>query len=329
MCFCGLFSIRASAFDKELVPMGCVVGLQLQADGVVVAGLSSGDSGAASPAGQAGILPGDIIVKLGGQCVTTAEDFISAAGMLDGSATSLTVRRGDRAIQFTVTPVQASDGVWRLGLILRDGITGVGTVTFIEPDTGFFGALGHGVPGCENGEMLPLSSGFIADAEIVDVQKGTPGTPGELHGTFDLSSIKGSIDINSSCGIFGTMSTDTASLRDAVPVASASEIELGSAVILANVSGADVKEYTIEITRLYKNDSLERDMMISVTDPALLEATGGIVQGMSGSPILQNGKLIGAVTHVLVNDPARGYGISIENMLQMSKSGAENAADAA
>lgn len=222
--------------------------------------------------------------------------------------------RAGQLIQFTVTPaLSQEDGCWRLGLWLRDGIAGIGTVTFYDPETGLFGALGHSINDVDTGILLPLGDGTITSATVSDVQRGEKGKAGELHGAFDTESKLGEVKQNTSSGIFGTAFCGFEGVP--IPVAEDSEIENGPATILANVEGSEVREYAVEISRAQSGGRL----MVTVTDPELLAATGGIVQGMSGSPIIQNGKLVGAVTHVLISDPTRGYGITISSMLRAAE----------
>jgi stage IV sporulation protein B len=306
--------LTVAAFAKELVPVGHTVGIELQTDGVLVAALSSVSTadGEATPAADAGIMPGDIIVRIGGNDISSANDFIASAKTLDGSPVSLTLQRGGKLIQYTVTPAMDADGSCKLGLMLRDGVSGIGTVTFYDPETGLFGALGHAINDTDTGIMLPLREGFISSASVASVQKGVNGVPGELHGCFDVSSRLGSILYNTGSGIFGMMST--APEGKAIETASAAEITTGPATILAQVSGTDTQEFEVEVSRVYRGG--DERLMVSVTDPKLLEITGGIVQGMSGCPIIQNGKIIGSVTHVLLSDPTRGYGVTIDAMLK-------------
>lgn len=306
---------------RELVPMGCAVGIQMNTNGIMVVGLTADEtSGTASPAGDAGILPGDLIVKLGAADVTTAADFMAAVEALDGEDVSVTVRRGERLIQYTVKPEVGEDGACRLGVWLRDGVSGIGTITFYDPANGIYGALGHAINDMDTGLIMPLGKGSIMEATVVDVRRGAAGSPGELCGCYDAEKCRGSILLNTACGIYGIMSAEAPAGGTALPVAAEDEIVLGKATILSNVSGQDVKEYEVEITRVYRNDDSGRSMMISVTDPDLLAATGGIVQGMSGSPIVQDGRIIGAVTHVFVSDPTQGYGLYIDWMLQEAES---------
>ena len=205
----------------------------------------------------------------------------------------------------------------RLGAWIRDSMAGIGTMTFYDPLSGRFGALGHGVTDVDTGGLMPLEHGSIMDATVKAVKRGESGSPGELRGSFDLTRDSGSLYANTDCGLFGVIEGESNALgtQNAVPVAQRGEVAVGAASILANCEGDAVREYAVEIERIYAGSSPTRNMLVRVTDPELLACTGGIVQGMSGSPILQNGKLVGAVTHVLVNDSARGYGIFIENML--------------
>ncbi len=301
----------------ELVPVGETVGIEIKMDGVLVAETNEVETadGKCSPARSAGLCPGDIILSVNGREVHTSAEFLSAAANFDGSSVNLIAKRGDREISFSITPTQTAEGNWQLGLWLRDGVSGIGTVTFYDPESGTYGALGHGINDLKSGELMPVGSGNILDAEVTNVVRGAEGSPGELRGNIDKTRILGDLENNSICGIFGHCSPGCFGGKS-LPVASSGEIVLGGAKILANVSGNETKEYDVEICRVYRGEDDVRSMMLCVRDPELLSLTGGIVQGMSGSPIIQNGKIIGAVTHVLVNDPTRGYGISIEKMLK-------------
>lgn len=312
------------AEQKSLVPMGSTIGISMTMNGVMVALLESTENGnAPSPAAEAGLLPGDLITALGSDKTSCAEDFRKAAEKLTGEPVSVTVDRGGETLQMTITPNTAS-GTPELGMWLRDGISGIGTLTYYDPQTGLYGGLGHSICDSESGVIVPLEKGEIMRSEIVEIVRGEEGQPGELHGVFDLNAICGNILGNTSCGIFGTLTEGIPLSDKAIPVADESEIKLGEATILSNVSGTDVEEYKVEIERIYKDEVSGRSMMIKITDVKLLEATGGIVQGMSGSPIIQKGKLIGAVTHVLVNDPEKGFGVSIEKMMKKSETLSES-----
>jgi len=305
----------AYALDADaLVPVGSTVGIRMEAGGMLVSGLSEVETsgGTCSPAGEAGVAVGDVITSLAGRETKDAAAFLTAIGALDGGPVGLTVLRGGEELSLEITPARNTDGNYQLGLWLRDGVSGIGTVTFFDPVSGTFGALGHGVSDVENGGLLPVEQGSICSSTVVDVVRGCAGSPGELCGEFDENARLGTVERNTEEGIFG--SADFSASGAPVPVAAESEVHLGPASILANVDGSSVTPYAVEISRIYRGGD-DRFLMLTVTDGALLERTGGIVQGMSGSPILQDGKLVGAVTHVLVNDPTRGYGISIRSML--------------
>jgi stage IV sporulation protein B len=309
----------ASYSKKYLIPMGSAVGINLQSEGVMVVGVPEilADGKSMSPARGAGLSAGDIITQIGTQHVSTNEDLKAAIEKLDGSPVSVKVTRGTNVLQLKVIPHKTDDGRCELGLWMRDGIAGIGTLTFYDPQTGVFGALGHAVNDNETGIIIPLRAGSVMRSFVTDVIHGKAGMPGQLRGTFNNEQVLGSLTQNSSCGIFGIMGeNDLISGKKPLQIAELSEIKTGPATILSNVAGTDVEEYKVEITRIYTGaESVGRSMMLSITDPQLIAQTGGIVQGMSGSPILQNGKIIGAVTHVLINDPTRGYGISIVSML--------------
>ena len=315
---CAAMTGRALAADA-LIPVGEAVGIRLDVRGVLVAGTGSVETpdGTASPAQDAGLRAGDVITALDGVPVERAEELAEELAQLDGSGAELTVERGGRETRVTVVPAAAAEGTGaRLGLWLRDGVTGIGTVTYIDPETGGFGALGHCVSDAGGGAPLGVEDGGVSAARIVDVTPGRPGAPGELSGSFRAEEEFGVIEKNTGCGIFGSTRRLPDGLRPAMPVASPDEVENGEATILACVSGGEAREYRVEIARTGFMTGTGRDLTVRVTDPELLARTGGIVQGMSGSPILQNGKLVGAVTHVLTADPTRGYGILAEAMLR-------------
>ncbi|MDR3278426.1 MAG: SpoIVB peptidase [Oscillospiraceae bacterium] len=328
LTFGGIYSIAAEA--KSLVPMGNAVGIRLDAEGVLVISVpdTCADGATPSPARNAGVKAGDVILRVGKTRITSGDILKDVIKKLDGAPIALQVARGGDTVQLTVTPHKTGEGAYSFGLMVRDGVSGIGTMTFYDPETGAYGALGHSVSDGETGILLPLRGGVITRASVTDVAKGRSGTPGQLHGAFDFEEELGSITVNSDCGIFGVLVSRDASQRGALPVAEDSELHTGAATILSNVAGSEVREYQAEITRVYTGaEAVGRSMLVTVTDPALLERTGGIVQGMSGSPILQDGKLVGAVTHVLINDPTRGYGVSIGKMLEKIEcNGAENKA---
>lgn len=317
-----MLSVSAMASEgRFVVPLGQAVGIKLFSDGVVVVGMSAieTDVGSTEPAKDAGLKVGDIVTHINGTEVDTIESVQELVKETKDQPLALAVMRSGQSLQLTAVAVESADGEHKLGLWLRDSMAGIGTMTFFDPTSGTFGALGHGINDADTAQLMPLESGSLLFAEVVDVKKGAEGSPGELHGSFDLTRELGELKINSAIGIYGT-SADPSFSGSMMEVADKSEVMVGEACILSNVSGTEVEEFSIKVVQVYPEVSGEsKNMMIEVTDPRLLEITGGIVQGMSGSPILQNGKIIGAVTHVFVNDPTKGYGIFIENMLDTAE----------
>ena len=299
---------------RMLVPVGHTIGIKLFARGVLVVKLTDGGT----PAKECGLQTGDVIVKCGGVSVTSSEQFQSLMQKNGDSAMDLQVRRAGDSMTLSVEPEQNDKGVYCIGAWIRDSMAGIGTMTYYDPATGDFGALGHGITDTDTALLMPFSNGSILPSTVKAVKRGETGSAGELRGDFDLDTSLGDLYANTESGIFGTLAVSdyAPACQDAVPIG---EAVPGPAVIRSNVEGDAVEEYEIEILKVVSGTSDGRDLVISVTDPKLLKATGGIVQGMSGSPILQNGKLVGAVTHVLLNDPTKGYGILIENMLNAAK----------
>jgi len=297
----------------ELVPVGRAVGVKLFSDGVLVVGLSDGHSAAK----DSGLREGDIMLTFNGTEIESTEQLQQLIAENGEAKASMGVRRGGAVLTMAVEPREDEDGVCRLGAWIRDSMAGIGTMTFYDPESGVFGALGHGVTDVDTGELMPLSSGSIMNASVKAVRRGESGSVGELRGDFDLDHDCGSLYANTECGIFGTLDAQDAAYVSgkALPVARRGEVHCGNATVLVNCSGTEVEEYAIEIERLYDDSAPSRNLLLRVTDERLLEKTGGIVPGMSGSVILQDGKIVGAVTHVLLHQPARGYGILIENML--------------
>ena len=224
----------------------------------------------------------------------------------------------------SVSPEQNDQGQYAIGAWIRDSMAGIGTMTYYDPDSGAFGALGHGITDSDTALLMPFSSGSILGSTVKAVKKGTAGAAGELRGDFDLSSDLGDLYANTSSGIFGTLSPCelTEQMGEALPVADPDEVHAGPATIRSNVDGDAGRAYDIEILKVSAGASDGRELLISVTDPGLIASTGGIVQGMSGSPILQDGKFVGAVTHVLLSDPTKGYGILMETMLDAAQNSA-------
>ena len=295
-----------------LIPGGEVIGLRLRQDSVTVAAY---DESLGAFAREAGLRIGDEIVTIDGHAICCPEDVRCALDRCAGAA-QLTVVREGKTQELKIAPKVTPEGP-RLGIYLRQGIAGIGTVTFYDPETHRFGSLGHGV-GDSRGTLLEMTEGTAYEAEVESVVKGKSGQPGQLKGSAEPMEVCGTLQRNTPQGVFGI--SEEGWLGEPLPVAAFSEIRTGPATIRSTVRGDDVQEYSVEILKIYPQDRRDhRNFLLKVTDPALLAATGGIVQGMSGSPIIQDGKLVGAVTHVLVNDPTRGYGIFIENMLDAAE----------
>ncbi|MCI8869040.1 MAG: SpoIVB peptidase [Lawsonibacter sp.] len=303
---------------RKVVPLGRAVGIKLFSNGVLVVGLSDLETSAStvSPGRSCGLKTGDIITHINAQEVDTIEQVQAIVTQDGGQPLILQVDRGGRSLQLSAQAVQNNQGVYQLGVWLRDSMAGIGTMTYYDPDSRTFAALGHGVNDVDTSLLMPLETGSIMYASVSDVKRGTAGEPGELHGNFDVYRDLGILYANTQTGIYGVLSgSDFDTGSPAVEIASRDQVKVGPASILSNIDGEAVEEYAVEITHVYPAAAGEtRNLMVQVTDPELLEKTGGIVQGMSGSPILQDGRLVGAVTHVLINDPTRGYGILAENM---------------
>lgn len=307
ICFC-LLPYHVHGAD-QLAPGGQVIGLELQEGSVTVAAF---DDVLGEGCRAAGIAVGDEIKRIDHTNITSSEDVRWALEHSDGTVEIELVRSGKHHT-VTVSPQITADGP-RLGVYLRQGVTGIGTVTWYEPESGRFGTLGHGV-NSGKGTLLNMIRGNAYGAKVTSVRKGRSGEPGQLLGSIESRTPIGELTANTAHGVFGV--TGKNRKTELLPVADAHEIHTGEAVIRSTVSGDQVREYSVEILKIYpKTKNNGRNLLIKVTDEQLLDATGGIVQGMSGSPLVQDGKLIGAVTHVLVNDPTMGYGIFIENMLE-------------
>lgn len=315
-------SVLAAGLPESVIPGGHTLGVKLYTDGLLVVGLSpvQTDDGTVSPAQDAGLLGGDMITHIQKRAVSSVSELQTLADGLRGESLEISFVRSGRMLNTILVPAKsAQDGKYRIGVWVRDSMAGIGTITFYDPQTGLFGALGHGINEAETGNLLPMGSGHVLYSEVESVRPGEPGSPGELKGSFRDDRQYGHLLRNTETGLYGTLMDNEALGADPgkpIPVASSGEIKEGRATILSNVSGGKVEQFDVEIVKVFPSDNEPRNFMIRVTDDRLIAITGGIVQGMSGSPVLQNGKLVGAVTHVLINDPKRGYGIFAESMLR-------------
>lgn len=308
--------------QQTLIPAGVPIGIYIRTDGVMVIGQGEfeGENHAVKAPAKHILQEGDYILKVNGEAVEKKAQLLDLIAESEGKELVLTIRREEETFDVKVTPEKNADGEYKLGIWIRDNAQGVGTMTFLTEDF-CFGALGHGINDTDTAELMELKSGSLYKTKIVSVKKGEGGSPGELTGVIDYNPDNkiGVISNNSVEGIFGSLSEEIASeiTTEAMPIGYKQDVELGKAQILCCVDGSTVPAYyDVEITGIrLEHDNVNRGLELKVTDAELLLQTGGIVQGMSGSPIIQNGKLVGAVTHVLVNDPTKGYGIFIENML--------------
>ena len=289
-----------------MIPLGKAVGIKLFAEGALVVAVENSSV----------LQKGDLLLTLDGETVSSTEKVQSILEENGSDVLTMTVQRGQQVLQLSDTPRQGSDGVWRLGVWIRDSMAGVGTLTYYDPASGTYAALGHGITDVDTSQLMTLHSGAVMPTAIRAVNRGQKGAPGELKGDFSVQRDVGTLTANTAQGIFGAAGDESFFAGEPMAVASPNEVVCGGATILSTVSGEETRAYTIAIRRVYDAGRDGRDMLIEVTDPELLSLTGGIVQGMSGSPIIQNGKLIGAVTHVLIDSPEKGYGIFIENMMK-------------
>lgn len=325
-----LKSVEAISYkDKSLIPGGMPFGIKFFTDGLLISGFNDVKTkdGSVNPAKDAGLKANDIITKINGKSVRSTTSLSDAVSASEGKEITITYLRGGKEYNTSVTPViSENEGAYKTGIIIRDSGAGIGTVSFIDPENGFFAGLGHGICEGENGTLIPISRGAVLDVTISGIEKGLSGAPGEIRGYFNQKKL-GSMIKNSDCGVYGVF-TDIPSnpLSKPLKIGLKSEICEGDAKIYCTLGEEGIKEYTVTIYDINRNADGGKCFSIKVTDAELLEKTGGIIQGMSGSPIIQNGKLVGAVTHVLVNDPTRGYGIFIENMLAAADAPTENAA---
>ena len=319
--------------DIKVIPSGEAIGVKIESKGVLIVGLSSitdVKGRKCSPAADAGFEVGDKIIDIDGNQVEKERDIVDYLNNRHNKNDKIKVsvdREGNRH-DFSVKPVKCEeDDIYRIGLWVRDNIAGVGTMTFYDAESMVFGALGHGITDIDSGVLVDINTGSILKSKIASIQKARKTVPGELVGIFyDNADVYGVIEKNTNFGIYGKLNKKQNSSRTkAVSIGLNSQIKEGPAKILTTIEGNKVEEFDIEIQKVMRQKSSEsKSMIIKITDKKLIEKTGGIVQGMSGSPIIQDGKLIGSITHVLVNDPTRGFGISIEWMLKEADIDFEN-----
>ncbi len=301
----------------ELAPGGMPFGVRFLTEGVMVVGFCDveTENGTHNPAAEAGLRQKDVILSVDGTPLESASDLTDRIEASKGNALKLSCRRGSRSFDVTLKPAYCpAESRYKTGIWVRDSGAGIGTVTFIIPDTGAFAGLGHGICDADTGALVPVKRGTVSDVTISSVVKGAPGAPGELKGYFNTGKT-GALLGNASCGVWGVFSDIPDTAGDPMPVGLRDDLKEGKAEILCTLDSNKMERYDVKISNISRAATGSKCFTVTVTDPDLIARTGGIVQGMSGSPIIQGGKLVGAVTHVLINDPTRGYGIFLENML--------------
>lgn len=318
----GLINIKdvnVQVVDRRVVSLcGTPFGIKMVTDGVMVVGtgnVTDMHSQSVNPAKEAGIQEGDVILSVNGEKISSKKQLTKLFSTCGVTPISITVRRGNDLQNLTVSPVKSSmDNDYHLGLWVRDSSAGIGTMTFFDPNNGCFAGLGHAICDVDTGQIMPLSQGEIVEASIIGVQAGSAGSPGQLQGAFVADSPVGQLYQNSYNGVYGKLSS-LPPYSQTIPMAQSQEVKEGPVQIMTTVEGEKPRLFEAYIEKVsLSQDEPTKNMVLRITDPELLELSGGIVQGMSGSPIIQDGMLVGAVTHVFVNDPTRGYGIFAENM---------------
>ena len=306
---------------SKVVPVGKAIGMKLYTEGVLVVGMS--EINGKKPYENSGIQVGDAIIEINNEQIENTNDLIETVNKSNGKTVEVKYKRNEQTITTSIEPAKVNENEYKLGLWVRDAAAGVGTMTFYEPSSGMFAALGHGIADIDTSELINIESGELTTTNILSIVKGQKGTPGEIRGTIENSESLGSIYKNTSFGVYGKVQSknklDINNMEE-MDVALRDEIKTGKAQILCELENGKTEKYDVEIKKVYlNNNENNKSMVIKITDEKLIEKTGGIIQGMSGAPIIQNGKFIGAVTHVLVNDPTVGYGVFADIMIKQLK----------
>lgn len=309
--------------DIKVVPVGKVIGLKMYTNGVLVVGMSEIEDKnnlLNKPYENSDIKPGDTIIKVNEEIIESIDVLKQVVNNSNGKELSMTILRNGNILNTNIIPVETQDKKYQLGLWVKDAATGVGTITFYEPESNFFGVLGHGITDYDTGGLINIDSGELVTAKVISLKRGEENNPGEIKGTIINSQTIGEVRKNTEFGVFGTLNNLTAlniDVSSAIEVASREEIEEGEAKIICSINSSNTsKEYKIEIEKIYReNDYNNKSMLIKIVDEELLKETGGIIKGLSGAPIIQNGKFVGAVTNVLVSNPEIGYGIFADMMI--------------
>ena len=315
-------NIQVNVIPKTtVVPVGVAIGMKLYTDGVLVVGMSEIEG--KKPYENSGIQEGDRIIQINQNDIDNTEDLMQVVNECNGQEITVKYVREEETITTSMTPVKNGDNQYKLGLWVRDAAAGVGTMTFYEPSTKMFATLGHGIFDIDTSELIKIENGELVTTNILSISKGEKGKPGEIRGTIESGYTIGEISKNTNFGVFGMLTKPSyfsITEENAMEVCLRGEIQTGKAQIICELENGKREYYDIEIQKIFLNNNQDnKSMLIKVTDERLLEKTGGIIQGMSGAPIIQNGKFVGAVTHVLVNDPTMGYGVFADIMLKQMK----------
>lgn len=305
----------------KVVPIGKAIGMKLYTEGVLVVGMS--EINGKKPYENSGIQEGDAIIEINNEQIENTNDLIETVNKSNGKTVKVKYKRNDQTITTSIEPAKTSENEYKLGLWVRDAAAGVGTMTFYEPSSGMFAALGHGIADIDTSELINIESGELTTTNILSIVKGQKGNPGEIRGTIENSQSLGSIYKNTGFGVYGKVQNKNKldiNTMEEMDVALRDEIKTGKAQILCELENGRTEKYDVEVKKIYMNNNENnKSMIIKITDEKLIEKTGGIIQGMSGAPIIQNGKFIGAITHVLVNDPTVGYGVFADIMIKQLK----------
>ena len=320
-----LFSVKEVTVNvipkTTVIPIGKAIGMKMYTKGVLVVGLSEIDG--QKPYEKTGIETGDKIVKINNTKINNTDELITCVNSSKGKEITITYISNNEEETVELKPVQTGENEYKLGLWVRDAAAGVGTLTFYEPQTGQFGALGHGINDVDTYELIDIANGELVTANIIDIVKGEDGTPGEIRGVIDGGTTIGTISKNTNYGVYGkveNMAKLNTNNTNEIEVANRNEITTGKAQIMCELENGKIENYEIEIQKIFiENNQNNKSMLIKITDKNLIEKTGGIIQGMSGAPIIQNGKFVGAVTHVLVNDSKMGYAVFADLMIKQMR----------
>lgn len=303
----------ALAYSNYLIPGGENIGIQIQSKGIIIVGTY--ETNGTNSADASGLKAGDRIFKINGKNVATIDEMASEISRIGSTSIEVSYLRDGKQKTTSLTIFKDENGVYKTGLYVKDSITGIGTLSFIDPETKIFGALGHEILERSTGQMLEVKEGRIFDTNVTTIDRSERGTPGSKNAELEYDDVKGNIKENTKSGIFGTY-TEELPNKKTYKVASPSEVKTGEAKLLTVVKNKEVKEYSINILKVSQNDPENKNILFEITDEELLNTTGGVVQGMSGSSIIQGDYIVGAVTHVVIDNPKRGFGILITKMLE-------------